>query len=434
MSERQKKSFVDEEIKQKPQSMRLIGKRLLLAALYGLVFGGAACAVFWVTGHFGSRSALGATERAATEQTTSENGQHDTETQKVRESTEEKENSERTSKDKNKKKAEPDYEWKIEDYQAFRKKLYAVGANMKSSMVTVTGVVSEKDWFDDESEVSGQEAGIVFRKASGCYYILTDMREVQNAKQIRVSFEGGVTVKAAVSGMDSNTGLAVLSVEEKDLSDITRNLITVAKFGDSAKIKRGDAVLAVGSLQGVNYSIQDGIVTMAGVRKDMLDTSFGIMTTDIVCGELASGVLLNLNGQIIGVVRQGYGSPEQKNTLTAFSIKDLLPVMDCLIRESHVPYIGLHVSTINSVVAREHNLPEGVYVKAVATGSPAMKGGIQKGDVIISMNGKEIETSEDYQQMVFGLKKKETCELLVKRMAGGVYKEMGCEVKVSVLK
>ncbi len=90
-----------------------------------------------------------------------------------------------------------------------------------------------------------------------------------------------------------------------------------------------------------------------------------------------SGALINLNGEVIGLVTQGYSSEGDQNTLTAISISELKPVIEMLSNNKDIPYIGLEITTVTNTIAKENDIPKGVYIKDVKMDSPAMAAGLQ---------------------------------------------------------
>ena len=107
-------------------------------------------------------------------------------------------------------------------------------------------------------------------------------------------------------------------------------------------------------------------------------------------GSNGSGALVNVDGEIIGIVMQGYSSAGDENTLTAISISELKALIEMLSNGQDIPYIGLEVTTVTAAIEREYEIPKGAYIKDVCMDSPAMAAGLQNGDVITEIDGDEI--------------------------------------------
>ena len=212
------------------------------------------------------------------------------------------------------------------------------------------------------------------------------------------------------------------------------NQVAVASLGNSYVVKQGTAVLAIGSPLGANYSILCGTITSSNNEVSTIDRNYTIFTTDIVGSENGSGVLINLSGEIVGLVLQDYSSQSDRNTITALSVSELKQVIEDLFNGRDVPYVGLRLSTVTDEIAKEYNIPKGVYIKSVELDSPAMAAGLQEADVILMVNGEEVKTVEQYNQKIYALNPEDAALITVKRQNGEEYVDLECIVTVGVLK
>ncbi|MCD7709566.1 MAG: PDZ domain-containing protein, partial [Clostridiales bacterium] len=163
------------------------------------------------------------------------------------------------------------------------------------------------------------------------------------------------------------------------------------------------------------------------------DSNYSVFTTDIVANKTGSGILINTDGELVGIVMQDYAA-SSTNTLTALAIAELEPVIDLLCDGSDVPYIGLDISTVTEKIANEYDIPKGVYIKEVEMDSPAMIAGLQSGDVITSIDGKSVMTDSAYSSEILGLTPGETYPITVMRQGSSDYSEIIYDVTVSTLK
>ena len=124
-------------------------------------------------------------------------------------------------------------ELELADFQKLQNKLYAVGKEANKSIVTVTGVKSDTDWFNNPYESKGQASGIIVAENSRELLVLTERKAIADAQEIYVTFINDVSVKAEMKKYDGNTGIAVLSVKTSELTESTKNAITVAVLGNS---------------------------------------------------------------------------------------------------------------------------------------------------------------------------------------------------------
>lgn len=324
-------------------------------------------------------------------------------------------------------------ELELADYQNLQSKLYNVGREANKFVVTVTGVKSDTDWFNNAYERKGQASGIIVADSGQELLILTERKVISDAQEIFVTFINDVSVEASMKKYDGNTGIAVLSIPRSSVDSDTMNAIAIARLGNSFVTPQGMVAIAVGSPLGTNYSILTGNITSTTNSISTVDNNYTIFTTDIVGSSNGSGVLINVNGEVIGLVMQDYSSEGGQSTLTAISISELKTLIEMLSNNLDIPYIGLELTTVTNDIAKEYDIPKGAYIKGVRMDSPAMAAGLQKGDVITKVNGETIFTVDSYENKLLELTPGETVEIAVERQGVEEYMEITCTVDVSVL-
>lgn len=321
----------------------------------------------------------------------------------------------------------------LEDYQQLQNKLYAVGTSANKSVVTVTGVRSDTDWFNTPYEREGQASGIIISDNGQELLIMTEKKVIADAETISVTFEDGTSTSANLKKYDGNTGIAILSIPDSQMDENTRNNIHVAQLGNSLEVSQGDVVIAVGSPLGANFSILTGNITSTENSVSTIDSNFTVFTTDIVASTNGSGVLLNLQGEIIGLVMQDYSSADEENTLTALSISELKEIIERLSNNQDIAYLGLKVTTVTSDIEKKYDLPRGVYIKSVEMDSPALAAGLQSGDIITKMDGNSIQTVLQYQQYIRKLSPGTTVQIQIMRQGSDGYAAIDCQAEAGVL-
>lgn len=329
----------------------------------------------------------------------------------------------------------PDFSLSISDYQTLQDELYRVGNEVNKSIVTVAAMSAESaDWAENPFETEGQSSGVIVSEDDNYLYILTEKKVLSDAGHIRVSFVDNTGAEATLLKYDGNTGIAILTVEKRQLNRSTKETITVANLGSSYEMANGSIVIALGSPLGTNYSILTGNITSIQNEIATQDKNYSVFTTDIVASENASGVLVNTKGEIIGIVMQSFSGSQDINTLTAVEVDELKAIIDILLNGKDVPYMGLYISTVTEDISKDYEIPIGVYIKDVASDSPAMHAGLQSGDVIVKVNGDNVGTDILYSDKISQLIPGTTCEITVKRQNGNEYYDVTCMVEIGVLK
>lgn len=414
-----KNEFVREKIKDKPKNYKRIWIRFLTAAGCGIVFALTAVLVMLLM-----LPSLREELKENTPDTQVQNSQ-EPETEDTQEATQ--------TPDDTQEQRETIREFTIDDYQKIQTQLYSIGNVANKSIVTITSVVSDTDWFNTSYEREGQGSGTIVGDTGSKLLILTERKVIKDASKINVTFIDDSVAPAELMKYDGNTGLAVLAVTKDKMEKSTLSLIKIMSMGNSSTVHKGSIVIALGSPLGTNYSILTGNITSTGNEISTQDSNYSVYTTDIVANKNASGILINTDGEMIGVVMQNY-SAASTGALTAVDVTELNRIMELLYASKDVPYLGAHISTVTDKIANTYGIPKGVYIKEVEMDSPAMNAGLQSGDVIQKIDDKDITTDDSYTDAVLGLTPGETYSVVFMREGSNGYKELTCEIEAGILK
>ena len=415
----QRNEFVREKIKDKPKNYKRLWIKLLTAAGCGIVFALTAVLVMLFKLP---------TLRGKMQENMPQTQLRDSQTDDTQDTPAETQSEEDTQETQTQNK-----EFTIDDYQKIQTQLYAIGNLANKSIVTITSVVSDTDWFNNSYEREGQGSGTIIGDEDGKLLILTERRIIKDASKISVTFIDDTVAPAELIKYDGNTGLAVLEVEKTKMESSTLSVIGVMSMGNSNSVHKGSIVIALGSPLGTNYSILTGSITSTSNEISTEDCNYSVYTTDIVANKNGSGILINTDGEMIGVVMQNY-SAASTGALTAVDANELKEIIALLSDSKDVPYLGVHISTVTEKIANTYGIPKGVYIKEVEMDSPAMNAGLQSGDVILKIDDQDITTADSYTEAVLGLTLKETYSVVFMREGSNGYKELTCDIEAGILK
>ncbi len=416
--EEQEFSFVKEKIKRQRFYQNRVFRRVVLQIVLGAVCGAVACFTFvvlhpWMDEKFGEEEKKEIVFPSEDE--------------------EEKEPAEEPAEP-----AEPvviteKQELEIEDYRKLYGKLRAVALESEKCLVTVTAASSDMDWFNETYESQKQLSGLLVGNNGVELLILTVYSEVSTANELQVTFADKSVLNAVLKNHDVVTDLAVLSVNLADVQESTMESIRMAELGSSKSLRAGEPVIAVGSPAGTAGSVIYGNLTAGGFSMSVIDGEYDLLITDMNRTGDGSGVLLNLDGQVIGLIEHRYLNPNNKNVLTAYSISDMKDVIEHLSNSQDLVYIGVMGENVTEEIAQAVNLPKGVYITGVEMDSPAMNAGLQQGDVITVISGQEIESVSQIQEMLLKFSKEQEIQVNVMRQGKEGYKEISCKVVLNCL-
>ncbi|MCL7392144.1 MAG: trypsin-like peptidase domain-containing protein [Thaumarchaeota archaeon] len=258
--------------------------------------------------------------------------------------------------------------------------------------------------------VSGVGSGIVF-DSNG--YIITNAHVVEAAQRINVTLHNGEVLTGEVIGKDIMTDIALIKVDRKGLQ--------AAKLGDSSKLKVGQFVIAIGN----PFGLAGGPTVTVGVISALnrnIQTRFGLMeglvqTDAAINPGNSGGPLINLAGEVIAITTaiipfaQGIGF--------AIPINTVKRVAEDIVTVGYVrrPWLGVVGVSLNPAISTYYNFPvdEGVMVYRVAPNSPAHLAGIREGDIIVAIDGENVNTIEALKKIIES-------------------KKVGAEIEVSIVR
>ena len=262
-----------------------------------------------------------------------------------------------------------------------------------------------RDFFGDKG-APGAPGGVGPRAASlGSGFIIdpsglivTNAHVIANADQITVTLSDDTVLQAQVVGRDSVTDLALLKIE-------TKTALPAASWGDSAKTKVGDWVLAIGNPFGLGGTVTAGIISAtardihSGPYDDYLQTDASINRGN------SGGPMFNLQGEVIGINTAIY-SPSGGSIGIGFAIPTALaqPIIDQLKTTGKVVrgWIGARIQPVSDEIAESLGLDKahGALIAAIDLDSPATQAGLKPGDVILTYDGKPVDRSRQLPRLV----------------------------------
>ena len=263
-----------------------------------------------------------------------------------------------------------------------------------------------------ERQVRGQGSGFIIREDG---LVLTNAHVIDGADEVIVKLIDKREFKAKVLGADKATDVAVLRIDGKNLPTV--------KIGSSANTKVGEWVLAIGSPFGFENSATAGIIS-AKSRSLPDDSYVPFIQTDVAVNPGNSGgPLFNMAGEVVGINSQIYSRTGGYQGLSfAIPIDVAMSVQEQIVKHGKVQRgrLGVTIQDVNQSLAESFGLskPMGALVSSVENGSPAARGGIEPGDVILSLNGKEIASSNELPPLVAAIRPGESVRIQVWRKGG----------------
>ncbi len=286
------------------------------------------------------------------------------------------------------------------------------------AVVAISNLQESGFWSDGASQEAGTGSGVIYKIDGDKAFVVTNHHVVEGAKELEVTLSDGTKVTAKLRGSDIWTDLAVLEIESK-------NVKTVAEFGDSDNLQVGEPAIAIGNPLGATFSgsVTQGIISglertiPIDINQDGIeDWQAEVVQTDAAINPGNSGgALVNIDGQLIGINSMKIAENAVEGIGLAIPINYAAPIIEDLEQDGEVkrPYMGVELQSVTEVAKYYQEealkLPKdityGVALRQVVPNSPADQAGLKELDVIVEMDGEKIEDVIDLRKHLYNKKK-----------------------------
>ncbi len=248
-------------------------------------------------------------------------------------------------------------------------------------------------------------------------YIVTNNHVIENSDQIKIKLYDNREFEAKLIGTDPSTDIALLKIDETNLPSI--------RWGNSDNLKLGEWVLAVGNPFNLTSTVTAGIVSAKSrgigiISGSQLPIESFIQTDAAVNPGNSGGALVNVSGELVGIntaIASRTGSYSGYSFAVPVSI--VQKVVDDLKRYGDVQraILGVKIQNVDTEIAKKFNLDkiEGVYIASTEENGAAFAAGIKKDDVIIAINGLQVNTSSELQEQIGKHRPGDSVKVLIKR-------------------
>jgi serine protease Do len=279
---------------------------------------------------------------------------------------------------------------------------------VKPAVVGVLNMQKTKDFFGNQSkseQEAGTGSGILFDKAG---HIVTNNHVVEGADEVEVSINDK-KVKATVVGTDPITDLAVIKVDPNEVKDLVP-----ANFGNSDTLNIGEPAIAIGNPLGMKFAQTVTVGVISATNRDMpvQDEQTGqdlysqtVLQTDAAINPGNSGgALVNIKGEVIGINSAKIATTGVEGIGFAIPINEARPIIQQLMDSGKVIRPALGISGYSLAEVPEYyrpNVPTDTGILVEKTQDGAAKAGLDKGDVIVAIDGKKVEDQVELRKQLF---------------------------------
>lgn len=311
-----------------------------------------------------------------------------------------------------------------DDYVKMFSDMRSIATEASSSIVTITCITSGVDWLNNPYESSYTLSGLIVNQLNNEYMILTNWSKIMEAQCLEVTLAGTHTVEASLHTYDEEINLAIISVPVEEIPSHVIDKVKVATLGESYSVSNGTPVIAIGNPNGYIGSLEIGMITSKSGVAYITDNKLELFTTDMLYHENGDGFIINLSGQIIGVITHTLKNDLDDNICTAIGITRLKTIIDKMVTASKKLYFGIKAEDMPQEALSSAEVDNGIYVTEVETNSPAYEAGIQSGDIIVAVDEHMIGGVSSFTTVVANYKAKDTMLVKVRRITNGKGKDL----------
>ena len=277
--------------------------------------------------------------------------------------------------------------------------------NVYDSVVVVEGFT--------KNQLASTGTGFIYKKTNDTAYIMTNHHVINGVESVKIILSDKTVIDAKIKGSEAYSDIAVLAVPSEKIKH-------VATLGDSNKLNVGDTLFTVGSPEGSEYagtvtkgvlSGKDRLVAVALSNSQSSDYYMRVLQTDAAINPGNSGgPICNINGEVIGITNMKLVDDTVEGMGFAIPIEDALEVAEILETEGEItrPYVGIEMLDLSNElnlwkagILIPEGVESGIVVYSVASSSPAAKAGLEKGDIIIKLADKDIESLADFRYELY---------------------------------
>lgn len=322
----------------------------------------------------------------------------------------------------------------INDYIKMNDEIRVISYEVNKSILRVASTMKGKDWFGNPVEKTINTTGLVIWDNGSELLTLVSLDRVEGASSIKVELTDSISVAGTLKNYDRDLNLAVVAVKSTDIPTLFTNTIKVATLGESYSMMVGDPIIALGNPNGYQYSMETGMITSMGSTISVTDNKLDLFNTSIEDNISSDGVIVNMKGEVIGLITRTLKENENANLNTVIGISKIKKIIRQLANNTPKVYFGVKTEDMTDDAKQEYDVTNGIYVNEVMGGSPAFDSGIKNGDIILRIDDAEIVNTNNFFNIIMAHKPGDEVNVTIKRTSGTSKKEMKLKITLKEVK
>lgn len=288
------------------------------------------------------------------------------------------------------------------------------------------------------SEADASGSGIIVGQNDTELLIVSNYHVIADSDELTVQFVEGSEARASIKGTDPDMDLAVIAVPIGDVNSSTLQEIAVATLGNSDTLTVGEPAIAIGNSLGYGQSVTTGVISALNRSIQLSDGTDGtfIQTDAAINPGNSGGALLNMKGEVVGIISNKIGGSAVEGMGYAIPISAASPIIAELmlketknkVAEEERGYLGISGISVTQEVSAAYGMPEGVYISQVYENTAAAAAGLRKGDIIVEFGGDKISSMDILQKELEFYAKGDVVDVTVMSPGVGGYESRTVEL------
>ncbi len=323
----------------------------------------------------------------------------------------------------------------IDDYSNIYEEIRKLSYEVERSVVTVVSINDETDvWFGTNVELVDETSGLIFYNDSISLLILVSYDRIKDADAIKIQLSDNFAVDAVVQDYDKELNLAMLAVPVENIPATYMNSLQVAKLGESYTLAVGSPIIALGSPNGHTGSLVSGIISSKNSYAYITDNKLDLFNTDMIDHPNSDGIIVNMKGEVIGVITRTLKGEQNEGLSTAIGISKLKLVLGNMANRVARNYFGVKTLDMPEAALKEYKIDNGVYINEVIEDSPAFEAGIQNGDIILQIDENAIINTNSFFNFISTYAPEDDIQVKILRTTGSTQRELDIKVTLKAKK
>lgn len=308
--------------------------------------------------------------------------------------------------------------------------LRKISKEVNSSIVNVVCTTKAVDLFNSEYEVVKSINGLIVGNNKVDFLILVSLDKIDGTNDIKIKVNENLLIKGSLQDYDKDLNLGVIAVSLANIPDSIEETMKPATLGESYSLIPGTPILALGSPNGYVNSMELGMITGSGYSDYITDNKIDLFNTDINYNKNGDGVIVNLKGEVIGIITNKLKDDDNQQVSTAIGISKIKKIIKSMVNNTDRSYFGIKGMDMTETALLEAGIENGICITEVMTESPALDAGLQSGDMIIAIDDATVLSVNAFNTLINTYTPGTEIKVTILRKVKGQAKEMKLSVEL----